>query len=624
MLSLPTRRGPRAAALVLAASAGALLTTAQSANAADHCVGAPVGCSGNAYPFTSAGLASALSAAAGTPAADRVVLAQGTLASTTPLTYFSSSPLELSGAGHDKTVISWSGAVATGLGVGGGAGSHIIHDLGLTIGDVSASQPRALSLSGDVTASRVDVRETSSVDNAVVVVLGSGAQLVDSAVVANSGGDTSVMMSSGAAAIHGSTIDAGKGSGVRMSGASSHLVDRTRIANSWSAIEGDSGPITVRDSVIDLGAIRNGRAIFGGNYNNGQTPITITSLRTTIVGSGAAQKGITAFADSAPENTKATVTDTVVSLTGMGSADLSCMQAGAAGASLTSVSSAYAIVTHTGSCAPASIGGLDTATTPLGFVDRAAGDLRPAAGSPLVDAGSSSADAAGLDLLATTRLLDGDADGAARVDIGALEYAPPAPVQQGSNGGDQPGEPQAQGGDGNLTAMPTPGPGEPETPASTPLSTPAPTPVTTPSSTPGPTVPGPTPTVAIAIAAKTASPRGRKGFALARKVTRRTFTVRLSGAASIELSVAKVSKGRLTAGNGPAKCVKGAGTPRCALTTPIAGRTIVPVSGRTSAVVAFGGRVGGKTLTAGTYRVTVTPLNGWVRGKAVTTTLKVG
>ena len=61
-----------------------------------------------------------------------------------------------------------------------------------------------------------------------------------------------------------------------------------------------------------------------------------------------------------------------------------------------------------------------------GFADPAGGDYRPAAGSPLIDAGDPAL-LSGIDLDGGSRVVDGNCDGAAVRDIGAYELAPECP-----------------------------------------------------------------------------------------------------------------------------------------------------------------------------------------------------
>ncbi len=52
-------------------------------------------------------------------------------------------------------------------------------------------------------------------------------------------------------------------------------------------------------------------------------------------------------------------------------------------------------------------------------------DFAPAADGNLVDAGDPAASPTGVDLLGASRVLDGSGDGAARIDVGAIERAQP-------------------------------------------------------------------------------------------------------------------------------------------------------------------------------------------------------
>jgi hypothetical protein len=81
-----------------------------------------------------------------------------------------------------------------------------------------------------------------------------------------------------------------------------------------------------------------------------------------------------------------------------------------------------------GSCADQTGLNGNISADPL-FLDAAAGDYRVSMTSPVVDSGNDAAPALpGLDITGQPRVVDGNADGIARVDIGALEYRNRAPV----------------------------------------------------------------------------------------------------------------------------------------------------------------------------------------------------
>jgi hypothetical protein len=58
------------------------------------------------------------------------------------------------------------------------------------------------------------------------------------------------------------------------------------------------------------------------------------------------------------------------------------------------------------------------------FVDAAVGDYRPGSGSPCIDAGDNSAVSTPFDLMGNPRIVDGNGDASAIVDMGAYEHIP--------------------------------------------------------------------------------------------------------------------------------------------------------------------------------------------------------
>jgi hypothetical protein len=284
------------------------------------------------------------------------------------------------------------------------------------------------------------------------------------------------------------------------------------------------------------------------------------------------------------------------------------VQASTGSASLTASHSAFATLTKTGTCAPSVTAQLDTATHDVRLVDRAGGDLRPQADSPLVDAGATVPAATELlDFAGAPRLSDGNADGTATVDIGALEYQAPAPVVPPIPG---PTQPQAD---------------EPTTPGATPGTehaggTADPTSQTAPEA-----VPVILPSIALAKKPKGAIKRTTRGFAIAKQSTATTTDLDLSGATSLVIDLQRSTKGVLVAGNGPTKCLTGVSPkdgPACTRLATVGKPTILATPGA-SAHVRFGGGAAGHKLPAGTYRVTITPARGDLRGKSVSFSVRV-
>ena len=58
------------------------------------------------------------------------------------------------------------------------------------------------------------------------------------------------------------------------------------------------------------------------------------------------------------------------------------------------------------------------------FIDTTIGDYRPGSASPCIDAGDNSSVSAPFDLIGNARIVDGDGDASAIVDMGAYEYIP--------------------------------------------------------------------------------------------------------------------------------------------------------------------------------------------------------
>lgn len=227
-------------------------------------------------------------------------------------------------------------------------------------------------------------------------------------------------------------------------------VRRTRFTNLGTAVLAEFGSqVTVTDSLI-TGTKNGGTAVSVGDSNNSALfKSRATIERTTIVGTGeATQVAVAVDGGSATEQDEmqAIVRDSVIS--GFKVA-LFCKESNVQ--SINTIRVERSVLppgsTDSDACKDFLLPGVVlvsgvTRVDPQ-FVNPAADDYRPAAGSPLIDA---SLDAAGLPGLPTTdfagsaRLVDGNGDCAAKLDIGALEFqAPVAPGCAPAGGAPAPG-----------------------------------------------------------------------------------------------------------------------------------------------------------------------------------------
>ncbi|MCC6831100.1 MAG: hypothetical protein IT200_07110 [Thermoleophilia bacterium] len=400
---------------ILAASLGAVLATAGAASAADFCVDRG-GCDAG-RTFTG-DLQAALNAAAAFSGADRVLIGPGTYARTgaAGFTYDATSPVEIAGNPGEATII----ATGPGLGADGAAltvvnGPHVVRDLDVFVG---TADRRGVRFAGSVMR---DVLVTNEVGIAAQgVVMGGSATLDHVQVVQEGAAGADAVLAPCACTIRDSGIST-DGTGIRLSG-SQAVVERTRI-RAAVGLSADSGGAAVRDSVIrpvgDDGVGARAR-----NTGAGTDAIRISLSRVTIAGDGAAgQTGVSAAADDGTETASVTVEGGIIAGVAVP------VRREAAGGRSANVTLRWTNVPATGNVDQNTSGGTgaidasDHVTThPATFVNPVQGDFTPQAGSPLIDAGDPAQALTGVtDLVGTVRALDGDGDGRAVVDLGAVE-----------------------------------------------------------------------------------------------------------------------------------------------------------------------------------------------------------
>jgi hypothetical protein len=387
------RKSPHLCAAVLAALC--LLAFAAPAGAVDYCLNAP-GCSGTNVATVKA----AFDAAGGNATADTLTIGP----SATPYdanfeTYTSAQPFDIRGAGAGKTVLK--SPVAAGgnvLRLGGGA----------TIADVDidgTGVQQALGLDS-VDARRVRIVGTPELG----VDVANGSSFVDGSVTASNvgiGGGPSGSPSM----IARTTIVAERG--VHCGAACT--LDRLRIEAATGIEMSASGETaTVTDSAV-IGSTTGVRLWRG----------TLNLTRVTVAG-GPGSTGVSVD----PQGGDATLnlSDSLVSTLGT---DIKQIGTGVA------VARNSGFTTWTGGV---TVFDAHFVGDP-GFADRAAGDLRLRADSPLIDRGGTTVPAGALDAAGAPRVVDSDGDGTATVDIGAYERPAPAPPPPVDNPGPPPGDP---------------------------------------------------------------------------------------------------------------------------------------------------------------------------------------
>jgi hypothetical protein len=624
-----------------------LMAIPSSAFAATFCVGASDACApGTEQPMTSAGLQAALSDASTLAGSDTVQIASGTVE-------FSAQVTTSPSAANAVTIVG-SGAAATILHMSQPAGGT-----GLVMNFTNAPTSQL----GNLT---VKVDGTITAGREAIVMTGGDVNNVDFDLTSNSGfgtlglhATTGVhchycnfsMTGNGAEGVYvnnANTFDhstftgtnplgVNSATGMNMSGSGPTTITNSSFKNLNFATSMDSGIINITDSVIDLGNRPNANGVFVNNQNNGISTLTGNLDGVTVVGTGSSQVGLTVAGNTTnvtPENGIGNATNSLFHLSGSGSLELVCSQGNNGTAALTVTHSMLttALPTVTGTCSQ-NINTVSTAT-PL-FVDAAAGDFRPAPGSPVIDAG----DAATVhnrtqDAIDGVRFKTGTtpyADGGT-IDYGGIEYQnylPNVPVMTatpetvtvgdtvtfGASSTDANGDPLTYSwnfddgsdlADGAAATHVYAQPGEygPKVIANDGLAGMSNSTTVTVLAAPVPTVspifpPAPDPTLALKKSPKAFKING-KGFAIAGAIDKAKLTITSSAATTVTLTLAK-SKGGYVSGT---KCVKTkpktGKSKRCDLPVGRAQKLAIKAGAN---YVTFGGKAG-KKLPTGKYVLT--------------------
>ncbi|MBI2691724.1 MAG: hypothetical protein HYX29_07270 [Solirubrobacterales bacterium] len=212
------------------------------------------------------------------------------------------------------------------------------------------------------------------------------------------------------------------------------LIDASRFENLDPALQVEKGNVKVLDSLMLNPPGDSDTAIQFAS--SGATDAELITSGLTVVG---ARTGVDIATATPSPNVD--INNSIFQTAGAGAADIAC--AGSVGfePDVTVRVSILSMGPSPPSCNYNAIGTIDRLATPPVFAGPA--DFRPAAGSPQIDAGeviypTMMGDPSSLvDLAGATRLVDGNSDGTARLDIGAYEYqlsvapiagpVPPAP-----------------------------------------------------------------------------------------------------------------------------------------------------------------------------------------------------
>lgn len=615
-------------ALACALTSGLLAT---SASASNYCVGSVPACTASPvadFSFDRQGVLDAVTAANNHAGPDTIYIAEGTISLSSALqpSTPSGEPVEIIGAGVGRTI--FNGTVSS--------SPQISWDFSDSTSSVSGF---SLNVNGAVnggsgmwlnygTAKDVAITEGQTSNSGYLATsLLNGATLENSKITNASPGSNGVFAQFGSATLTNVTLDgADSGTGLYLnpSAAATFNLSRLKISTFDTAINVAAGNVNLNDSLIDIGNGTGDAGFYAYNAGSATVPIVARVNRVTIVGTGTNQRGMHFSGGSPSGHFDGEFKDLLIYGTGNNFSAQWC--AGAPSAGNPSWTYNDVVATNGGLIAGAycSIGyntKIDLAATDPEFRDFSGLDYRLAWSSPLIDAGTSTG---ALDLFGNTRVVDGDGDGTAKADVGAIEYQRNAPIASVVAAKETLGllesttftgtasDPESEGLTYSWEVNGSPAVGTSNTLAigfiaagqyvvkfkatdESGLTGSASVTVNVQNSPP-PTVAAPT--AKVTSKPKKSFKRGKTGFAVAKKGAP-SFTVVFTDTAQAKITLHSIGKKKKL------KKVKG--------------ETLFRVNSATTKF-GFGGKFGGKRLKAGKYRVTITPMAAsGATGKPVTT-----
>jgi hypothetical protein len=435
MFDTTIRRVRLALAPVLVAGGLAL---AQPALGADYCVVGPNDpCNGTKL----GDLQTALDAAAVDNLPDRIVLAAGTY-NAPPQGFIydpqGGGPVEIAGAGDDKTILAGASGAYRTLAVFGGAATSI-HGLRVVMPPNAPTDAQALRTNGVVKNVYVTENPAQQQNLRTGLVLTGSGVFEDGSVALDDQGMTLGAQLVGGGTVRTSTIYASRG--VTSGGGT---IDRANIGTDASGVEIQRG--TTKITSTKVRTFRDGSvAIAAGGVLDGDALVEIDGA--TLIGPDNPTSGTAIEVDNAYVPTvkaDAVVKNTVIRFYP------STFWAGGYAPGHAHIGITYSDYDSSTKTVAGATGTIDESNVSyvgnVGFFDLEDLSLRP--DSPLVDAGDP-ATSQGLDLDGDPLVTDGNGDGVGRRDIGALEtpgvpLKPAAAIPPATSGGDQPVQPLAE------------------------------------------------------------------------------------------------------------------------------------------------------------------------------------
>lgn len=380
------------------------------AGAADYCVGSNTSCAPANHRDN---LQTALTDAAGTPEADRILLGAEVYTAGTVAGYVypvSSSPVEIVGAGTGTTVLSGQPGAESVLDVSGGG--HVTTVSDLTLNEPSNAHFGFAALTTNGLARRIEVDEdpTQTANFRSGVRIGGGGGLEDSVVTMDRTKNTiGVFLEDGRVVRSSLTAAIGAQS-------NTGSIGQSRLFASYIGIRAYAGATSVSGTLIDVGEGDGLRAeAYAGVPVN-----SIAADGVTLISHSPGTTG--AVASTTPDpgfGAEISLKNSVMRGFSKG------LYAAATGAGHAKVTASYSDYDPSGDSTSGGVNAtIETANVSnvgdAGFVGAGGGNFHLLPGSPLVDAGDP-ATAQGLDLDGNPLVTDGDGDGTARRDLGAFE-----------------------------------------------------------------------------------------------------------------------------------------------------------------------------------------------------------